>query len=63
MAETRTNAREGSDVLMKQAIELKRHPVLRDRTNLGPISFDGSVLGYHGNNGNEESGFDSGEGA
>ena len=25
MAETRTNARKGSDVLMKQAIELKRH--------------------------------------
>jgi len=28
-----------------------------------PYQLDGSVLGYHGNNGYEELGFDSGEGA
>ena len=63
MAATRTNARKGSDEAMNQAIEPKRHSVSRAWTNLGPISFDGSVVDYHGGNGYEESGFDSGEGA
>ena len=63
MAATRTSARKGSDDAMNQAIELKRHSVLRDRTNLGPINFVGSAVDYLGGNGYEESGFDSGEGA
>ena len=32
-------------------------------TNFCPISFDGSVVDYHGDNGYGELGFDSGEGA
>ncbi len=32
-------------------------------TNFCPISFDGSVVDYRGNNGYGELGFDSGEGA
>ena len=32
-------------------------------TNLCPISFDGSVVDYRGDNGYGELGFDSGEGA
>ena len=36
---------------------------LRIPTNFCPISFDGSVVDYRGNNGYGELGFDSGEGA
>ena len=35
----------------------------RDRIESLPYQLDGSVLGYHGDNGYVELGFDSGEGA
>ena len=35
----------------------------RDRTESLPYQLDGSVLGYHGDNGYVELGFGSGEGA
>jgi len=37
--------------------------VWRDRIESLPYQLDGSVVGYHGYNGYEELGFDSGEGA
>ena len=46
---------------MNQGTESKR--LSRDRIESLPYQLDGSVVGYHGDNGYEELGFDSGEGA
>ena len=64
MVATKTNAAHAAESQSDESDHsAKARFGARVPTSLCPISSDGSVLDYHGDNGYGELGFDSGEGA